>query len=119
MSSTDLSGRRMRALIAAGALALALLTLSGTASAETFRISHDVWGSYQKYLNAIGNGQKPGAFVISKDGQSAYYTWCPDIRCRAGLTYSQDALNSCESDYGEDCVVFAVRDDIKVEYELD
>lgn len=108
----------MRAIIWICALALSLATLSGTAAAETYRIDSEVWGYYQKYLGNISHGQRPGAFVITKDGKGAYYTWCPDTRCRAGLTYSQDALNSCESDYGDDCVVFAIRDDIKVEYEI-
>ncbi len=108
----------MRVFILAGALALSLATLSGTASAETYRISNEVWGWYQKYLGNIGNGKRPGAFVISKDGENAYYTWCPDTRCMGGLTYSQESLNRCEQEYDTDCVVFAVRDDIKVEYEI-
>ena len=108
----------MRAIISICALAILLATLGGTAAAETYRISNEVWGWYQKYLGNIGNGKRPGAFVISKDGQSAYYTWCPDTRCMAGLTYSQESLNRCEREYDTDCVVFAVRDDIKVEYEI-
>jgi hypothetical protein len=108
----------MRAIIAAGALAVSLLMLSGTAMAETYRIDGQVWGWYQQYLRNIGNGNKPGAFAISKDGHSAFYSWCQDIRCVAGPTYSQDALNACERHYETKCVVFAVRDDIKVEYEI-
>ena len=108
----------MRAIIGACALALSLATLSGTAAAETYRISNEVWGWYQKYLGNIGDGRRPGAFVITKDGEGAYYTWCPDTRCMGGLTYSQEALNDCERDYDTDCVVFAVRDEIRVEYEI-
>ena len=108
----------MRAIIWICALAISLATLSGTAAAETYRISNEVWGWYQKYLGNISNGKRPGAFVISKDGESAYYTWCPDTRCMGGLTYSQESLNRCEQEYDTDCVVFAVRDDIKVDYEV-
>jgi hypothetical protein len=108
----------MRAITAAGALAILLVTLSGTAVAETYRIDHQVWGWYQQYLRNIGNGNKPGAFAISTDGHSAFYSWCQDIRCVAGPTYSQDALNACERHYETECVVFAVRDDIKVDYEI-
>ena len=61
----------MRAVIAAGALAVSLVMLSGTAMAETYRIDGQVWGWYQQYLRNIGNGNKPGAFAISKDGHSA------------------------------------------------
>lgn len=109
-------GDCMRAIIWICALAVSLAALGNTASAETYRISNDVWGWYQKYLGNIANGKRPGAFVISKDGENAWYTWCPDTRCMGGITYSQDALNSCEREYDTDCVVFAVRDDIKVEY---
>jgi hypothetical protein len=101
------------------ALALVLsVALSSGARAEKYYINHDVWGWYQQYLHAIGNGTKPGAFAISKDGQSAFYSWCEETRCIAGPSYSQTALNSCEREYGKDCVVFAVRDEIKVEYEI-
>jgi len=108
----------MRAIIGIGALAVALAMLSGTARAETYRIDHEVWGWYQKYLRNIGNGTKPGAFAITKDGQGAYYSWCQDIRCVAGTTYSHDAVSACERHFETDCVVFAVRDDIRVEYEI-
>jgi hypothetical protein len=108
----------MKVFILAGALALSLATLSGTAVAETYRISNEVWGWYQKYLRNIGDGRRPGAFVISKDGENAYYTWCADTQCMGGMTYSQESLNRCEQEYDTDCVVFAVRDDIRVEYEI-
>jgi len=108
----------MKVIILAGALAASLAMPGGTAMAETYRIDGQVWGWYQQYLRNIGNGNKPGAFAISTDGKSAFYSWCQDIRCVAGPTYSQDALNACERHYDTECVVFAVRDDIKVEYEI-
>jgi len=110
--------RAMRAVILAGALAVSLIAISGGALAEAYKIDPQVWGWYQQYLRNIGNGNKPGAFAISKDGRSAFYSWCEDIRCVAGPTYSQDALNACERRYDTECVVFAVRDDIKVDYEI-
>jgi hypothetical protein len=36
----------------------------------------------------------------------------------AGASYSQDAINYCEREYDTDCVTFAVRDDIRVTYEV-
>jgi hypothetical protein len=99
-------------------LAVSLAMPDRAAAAEKYLIDSQVWGGYQQYLRNIGNGNKPGAFAISKDGRSAFYSWCQDIRCVAGPTYSQDALSACEREYGTDCVVFAVRDDIKVEYEI-
>jgi hypothetical protein len=109
----------MKRSIVGLALALVLsVALSHGARAEKYYIDHEVWGWYQQYLRNIGHGHKPGAFAITKDGHNAFYSWCEDIRCVAGPTYSQDALNYCEREYGGECVVFAVRDDIKVEYEI-
>jgi hypothetical protein len=36
----------------------------------------------------------------------------------AGTSYSQDAINYCEREYETECVTFAVRDDIRVQYEV-
>ena len=101
------------------ALAVALAASSRVAVAEKYLIDHEVWGWYQQYLRNTHNGNKPGAFAITKDGHGAFYSWCQEIRCVAGPTYSQDALNYCEREYDTECVVFAVRDKIKVEYEID
>jgi hypothetical protein len=108
----------MRRFVFGLALALGLSAWSGGAMAEKYLIDHEVWGWYQQYLRNIGNGNRPGAFVITKDGHGAFYSWCQDTRCVAGPTYSQDALNYCEREYDTECVVFAVRDTIRVEYEI-
>lgn len=81
-------------------------------------ISAEVWNVYQAYLLKIDNGDKPGAYAITTDGYGAFYVWCEETRCVAGATYGQDAVNYCEREYDTDCVVFAVRDDIRVEYEI-
>jgi hypothetical protein len=109
----------MRKIVLGIVLALALAPQAPAQADETYVIDSGVWGFYQKYLRAINNGQKPGAFVITKDGMSAYYNWCQDTRCRVlGSSYSQSAINDCERDTGTECVVFAIRDDIRVEYEI-
>jgi hypothetical protein len=100
------------------ALAALLAVESRSAVAETYQIDGKVWGWYQQYLRNIGNGIKPGAFAITKDGQSAYYSWCQDIRCVAGPSYSHDAVENCQRQFGADCVVFAIRDEIQVDYEV-
>lgn len=108
----------MRAILIGLALAVALAMPSRVEATPKYVIDGQVWGWYQQYLRNIANGNRPGAFVITRDGQSAFYTWCREIRCMAGPTYSQDALNHCEREFGEECVVFAVRDEIKVDYEI-
>ena len=109
----------MRKIVFGTVLALALGSQVSAYADDVYVIDSGVWGFYQKYLRAINNGNKPGAFVISKDGLAAYYSWCQDTRCRVlGSSYSQSALNDCERDTGDECVQFAVRDDIRVEYEI-
>lgn len=101
-------------------LAFAGLVFMPVAAAadEKYVISPEVWGYYEQYLSRIDNGHKPGAFAITKDGTGAFYTWCAETRCMAGTTYSQDAINYCEREYETECVTFAVRDDIRVTYEV-
>jgi len=110
----------MRTWISALALILAgIVLLPATATAdEKYIISAETWGYYQEYLGNIKNGRRPGAYAISTDGYSSYYVWCREMQCMPGATYSQEAINGCERETNSDCVVFAVRDDIRVEYEI-
>ncbi|HWA46697.1 MAG TPA: hypothetical protein VG742_00415, partial [Dongiaceae bacterium] len=110
----------MRNWISAFAVALAsIMVLPAASSAEEkYIISAETWSYYQEYLGNIKNGLRPGAYAISTDGNSSYYVWCRETQCMPGATYSQEALNGCERETGSDCVVFAVRDDIRVDYEV-
>jgi hypothetical protein len=109
----------MRAITVGLALAASLALLHRAAAAEEYVIDRGVWGAYQEYLRNIGNGIKPGAFAITTDGFGAYYTWCKDTRCRVvGASYSQLAVSNCEREYRTECVVFAVLDEIRAEYEI-
>lgn len=96
----------------------ATAALPGNAWAQKYLISSEVWGHFEDYLRRIKDGQKPGAFVITEDGYGAWFVWCEQTRCMPGITYSQEALNDCEREYQTDCVVFAQREKIKVEYEV-
>ena len=90
-----------------------------TARAEAaYQIDGEVRAHFQKYLDDIGHGQRPGAYAITTDGRGVFYFWCEEIRCMAGKAYSTDAKDHCEAEYGTDCVVFAIRDEIKVQYEI-
>ena len=110
------SNSKARALLIAALAGAA--ALAAAAQAETkYLIDHEVWGGYQKYLGIISN-TKPGAFAITTNGHSYYYTYCRDIQCLAGPSYSHVAKQRCESEFGEECVVFAIRRDIRVEYEI-
>lgn len=101
-------------------VAFFVITL-GTARAqaeETYIIDGAVWDHFQGYLDKIGHGRRPGAYAITTDGYGAFYVWCEEVRCRAGRSYSTEAVEYCENEYKTDCVVFAIRDEIKVPYEI-
>jgi len=100
------------------ALAPALMPISEAAAEETYIIDGSIWDHFQGYLDKIGHGRRPGAYAITTDGLGGSYVWCPDTRCRAGSTYSNEAKEDCEREYGTDCVVFAIRDEIRVQYEI-
>lgn len=113
----------MRAIAIAWALAIlaavsAMLAPNPARADEVYVIDGEVWDYFQKYLDRTNDGNKPGAFAITTDGTGAYYIWCEEIRCVSGPTYSHEAKSSCEREYDTDCVVFAVREDIKVQYEI-
>lgn len=105
--------------VAAFGLALACLAApAARAEDEIYRIDGEVWDDFQGYLKKIGHGNRPGAFAISVDGAYAYWVTCPATQCIGGTTYSHDAIKGCEQESGADCVVFAVRDEIRVQYEI-
>ena len=113
----------MRAIAIAWALAMlaalsAMLAPNPARADEVYVIDGEVWDYFQKYLDRTNDGNKPGAFAITTDGTGAYYIWCEEIRCVSGPTYSHEAKSNCEREYDTDCVVFAVREDIKVQYEI-
>ncbi|MDY0871457.1 hypothetical protein [Dongia rigui] len=80
-------------------------------------LTNQTWGSYQQYAEAI-KPNRPGAFAVSVDGRNSYYIWCRELQCMGGPTYKRDALIACER-YGTDCVIFAFRGDILVDYEIE
>jgi hypothetical protein len=85
-------------------------------AADKYTVSAETWRNYQAYLQRTGDGAKPGAFVITPDGKGYAYVWCEQTQCTGGRSYSQEALVDCKQDYGAECVVFAVRNDIRVAY---
>ena len=98
-----------------GLTLMLVLSVTGAQAAEKFRIEPSVWSHYQEYLRTIGS-TKSGAFAVTTDGQASFYTYCPG-HC-VGTSYGTVATTRCEEEYDSDCVLFAVRDDIRVEYEI-
>lgn len=84
------------------------------ASDEKIQISRSVWDRFEEYKRSMGRGG--GAFVVSEDGLTSAYTYCPADRCRPG-SMTQGAIELCEG-AGVKCVVFAQGTSIKVDYDV-
>lgn len=108
----------MRAVIAIAA-ALGILVCANPAAAETIKLHRQIWEAYQSYLKAIGS-TKPGAYAVAEDGTAGAGWVCPAVRCSDIGRFSMEAKKECEklTSPGVRCVLFAVRDDIRVEYEI-
>jgi hypothetical protein len=98
-----------------GLILLLVLGISAAQAAEKYRIDPGVWSHYQEYLRTIGS-TKAGAFAVTTDGQGSFYTYCPG-HCVA-KSYGTIATRKCEEAYESECFLFAVRDEIRVDYEI-
>lgn len=81
---------------------------------EKIQIARSVWDNFEEYKRTMGRGG--GAFVVSENGLSSAYAYCPADRCRPG-SMTQSAIELCEG-AGVKCVVFAQGTSIKVDYEI-
>lgn len=103
----------------AGLLIAAGLSTATSAAAEdeTLKITQEVWDTYGKYTDWIGEGS--GFFAVSDDGASAAGAGCQEKDCAAGLASQRDAIKECETNSGGGrCIVFAHDQDIIVPYEI-
>lgn len=107
----------MRGWLMAGLLALgAAIALSpgGAAwAAEELGLHPETWAAFEAY-RVEG---RPGAFAVSADGSRHGQSRCGAGACDPSAT-KKAALQDCRANGGGACVVFAVRDDIKLAYRL-
>jgi hypothetical protein len=107
--------------VAASILALALAAHAVPAQSQSsggpLAISPATQGEITAYLAKV-KSTRPGAFAVSPDGRTSYYTWCDNTVCRIS-TYSIPALNKCQSLAGAKCLVLYVRRDKRVDYKVD
>jgi hypothetical protein len=96
-------------------MALAIvLSIVGASTAAALEISEATYANYQAYLKTIGSTKK-GAFAVAADGYGSYYTYCYDVNCLSN-TLIQDALTSCRSATGKECLVLAYGRDERIEF---
>jgi hypothetical protein len=95
------------------ALAIALMTV-GASAATALDISEATYANYQNYLKTIGSTKK-GAFAVASDGNGSYFIYCYDVNCLSN-TLTQEALTSCRSLTGKECLVMAYGRDERIDY---
>jgi hypothetical protein len=104
--------------IVASALALSLVACAAPADTATngaaIALSPATQGELAAYLAKV-KVTRPGAFAVSPDGRTSFYTWCDDTICRIS-NYSIPALNRCQSLAGTKCVVLYVRNQPRVNF---
>jgi hypothetical protein len=108
----------MRAFVAI-AMAIGILACANPAAAETIKLHKQIWADYQSYLKAIGS-TRPGVYAVAENGMAGASWVCPGTRCSDMGRSSIEVKQECQklTDPGVKCVLFAVRDDIRVEYEI-
>jgi hypothetical protein len=104
-----------RRKIISAALVVALLAPSAAAADDVFLVSPRVMeffnGEYKKL-------KPPRAIAVSADGYHIGYSACPDYRCYMFPSARDLAMQACLSAGGQGCRLFAVDDDIQVEYRV-
>jgi len=67
------------------------------------------------YQRTIGTTRR-GAFAISQDGKTTFYSYCAEITC-IPANYSMLALNGCRSLSGSACNLLFVNRDARIAFE--
>jgi hypothetical protein len=76
-------------------------------SGQPIALSPATQGELTAYLGRV-KVTRPGAFAVSPDGRSSFYTWCDDTACMT-TNYSFRALQGCRGLAGTECLVLYVR----------
>lgn len=99
-----------------GILAVVFATLWGLAalpaSAGELALHPTVWEAFEAYRQQ----PRPGAFAVAEDGRAHGQSQCG--RPCDTLAAKRSALSACRTASGGNCVVFAVRDAIAIDYRL-
>lgn len=85
-----------------------------TRADEPLVVSPDVMADFAQYKAR----KKPLYFAVSSDGLFSWYSYCMDYNCQAAQGYRREAIEDCEKEGGTDCVIFAVGDEVQVEFRV-
>ena len=104
-------------LLVAGFIAAMAVFVSPSPEAradESLVVSPDVMTEFAEYKAR----RKPLSFAVSKDGLFSWYVYCEGYNCQATQNYRRDAITRCEEEGGTECVIFAVGDEVQIEYRV-
>ncbi len=85
-----------------------------TRADEPLAVSPDVMADFAQYKSRT----KPLYFAVSSDGLFSWYSYCIDYNCQAAQGYRREAIENCEKEGGTDCVIFAVGDEVQIEFRV-
>ena len=102
------------ALLAATALSACAAPNAAPPSGTSIAITPETNSEVSKYLRVV-KATRPGAFAVSPDGRSSYFTYCDDIAC-ATSNYTQPALRGCQSFSGAPCMILLVRNEPRIAF---
>jgi hypothetical protein len=70
------------------------------------------------YNGAYKSLKPPRAIAVADDGFHFGYSYCPEYRCTMNPTARNLAMQGCVKGGGRGCRIFAIGDDIKVNYRV-
>jgi len=85
-----------------------------TRADEPLVVSPDVMADFAQYKSR----RTPMYFAVSTDGLFSWYSYCIDYNCQAAQSDRRTAVEECKKEGGTDCVIFAVGDDVQIEYRV-
>lgn len=109
----NLTRPALRRALAAAVVLLCAGTSVGPAAAAELGLHPEIWTVFESYRES----RWPGAFAVSEDGRSYGQSACPAGGCVLSEA-KRAALRSCREAAEGDCVIFALRDDIKLAYRI-
>jgi hypothetical protein len=95
-------------------LVMSLHLAQTTSLKPTVILSQEAWSGYQFYLLSMGSGT--GTFAVSPDGKGWGFSYCETSNCTHDTR--SIALTKCKARSGFDCIVFALGNQIQVEYSV-
>ena len=95
-----------------GLLLLSSAANSGPIGKGELTLSDDIVDLFIKYIRG-GHTKAPDKFVVSNDGQWAFWWWCPAGTANCAPGGDVGDVKVCEDESNQDCGVFARRRTIK------